>query len=337
MTKKIVKPRWVTYRDMEGPRHLGRRDPGGAFIYEYSPPKPWGVWSQILGVVAACEGRHDTVVMYDGTGVTFGAFQWTFTSGRLQRLLEYFKSVPIVDFERDVNTTLFDWVCVHPDGCQVFEEFGFKILGGEFIESLLDSRGNMTERKLLPQRKADKRDIVDICMGKYSQHPKRSALQLCSLFAKLGQILEVQLAMVEYAKIEFKRSLDYRRPPLKEIGGTIRCLLPDEVWGTPIPAIFFNLFQNSPGEGFKFFKSAMSIAEKKGIVGLDSNGYSDVVDTDVLLDIIWSKLCLSRYADWGFGSKQYIASGGKNPPRVKNIRPALVKYYDVRLPYIGEL
>jgi hypothetical protein len=42
-------------------------------------------------VLAACTapegGAYDTVVSYDGTGMTWGAAQWTFTSGRLQRLL----------------------------------------------------------------------------------------------------------------------------------------------------------------------------------------------------------------------------------------------------------
>ena len=331
----VVKPKWVKYRSMGGPRYLGKRE-GGKFVHVYDPPEPWGVWTQILGVVARSEGRFDTVVMYDETGVTAGPFQWTFKSGRLQKMLEFFKTIPYYDFETGVEANLFAEHCIK-DGRQIFERFGFKIVGGRFS---VPSSG----KALNPSFKKQRDIIVDICMGRrgFVGTPKQEraqALALCALFAELGQQPDVQAAMVEYAKLEFKKALDVRRPPLKSVGGTIRCLLPDGVWGIPVPAIFFNLYQNSPGGAFKLFKGAMSEARRKGLLTLDAtsggSGYQmKGDDADKLLDIVWRRLNRSAYADWGFRSKQYLESDGKNPPRIKNIKPAIEEFYGLKLPYI---
>lgn len=324
------KSSWVKYRGMGGPRFRGTRE------NTYDPAPPFGIWSQILGVVARCEGKHDTVVMYDETGVTAGAFQWTFKSGRLQKLLEFFKSVPIYDFTEGHDRTLFDEVCMDGDK-QIFERFNFRITGGKFVDA-------NSGRPLRASNKKQQKVIVDICMGRRSlESPAKQrqfALALCNLFVDLFQNPEVQAASIEYAKHEFKRSLDYVRPPLKSVGGTIRCLLPDEVWGTPIPAIFFNLFQNAPAGAFRLFKNAMKTAEKKGLVKLTKDGYVGVdvsndpeIWANMLLEIIWLRLNATAYADWGFRSKQYLSSGGKNPPRIKRIRPAIQEFYGINLPY----
>jgi hypothetical protein len=317
---------------MGGPRYLGAKE-NGRFVHVYDPPQPWGIWSQILGVVARSEGRHDTVVMYDETGVTAGAFQWTFKSGRLQKLLEFFKTIPHYDFETGKDGSLFNLHCVMEDGRQIFEPFGFKIENGRFVAG-----GKVLYAHKKPQQKA----IVDICMGRRSltNGSKAHALALCREFVILGQQPDIQAAMIEYAKLEFKRSLDVKRPPLKSVGGTIRNLLPEGVWGSPIPALFFNLNQNSPGGSFTLFKGAMKQAANKGLVYMTedsgyelNNEYEPDEDVDELLDLIWRRVCRSKYADWGFGSKQYIESGGKNPPRVKNIRPAIEEFYGIKLPY----
>lgn len=330
-----TEPKWVRFRGMGGPRYLGERE-GNKYLHVYNPAKPWGVWTQILGVVARSEGRHDTVVMYDETGVTAGAFQWTFKSGRLQKLLEFFKSISHYDFDNDRDETLFDLHCKDEDGRQVFEPFGFRIQTGKFVNLA-------SGRPLNPNIKNQQKAIVDICMGRRAidgyGSARKFALALCEVFVKLGQQPDIQAAMVEYAKLEFKKSLDVKRKPLNSVGGTIRNLLPEAVWGSPIPAIFFNLNQNSPGGSFTLFKGAMKQAANKGLVYFDRQaGYemaddATLADRNELLDIIWRRLCRTKYADWGFGSKQYIESGGKNPPRIKNIRPAIEEFYGIKLPY----
>lgn len=330
--------RWVKYKHMGGPRYLGRRE-GGKYIHVYNPSKPWGVWSQILGVVARTEGRHDTVVMYDETGVTFGAFQWTFKSGRLQKLLEFFKTIPYFDFESNVETNLFNKHFTdisNRNRRQFFEDYGFYIFGGVFVP-------NSSLSHLDPRNRSQCKSIVDICMGRRQSegNSRDIALGLCDLFARIGGEIDIQAAMVEYAKLEFKASLDVKRKPLRSIGGTIRCLLPDEFWGTPIPALFFNLNQNSPGGSFILFKRALKQAEKQGLVVLNSNGYcvrsSNKECLDAILYIIWKCLDKSGYADWGFKSKQYLASGGKNPPRIIGIKKAIEEFYGVSLPYYTRL
>lgn len=75
-------PRWVKFRDWSG---VGIR--GDNRYTCPSPPTPADV------VVAASTrpegGAYDTVVSYDGTAVTWGLAQWTFTGGRLQHLLAW--------------------------------------------------------------------------------------------------------------------------------------------------------------------------------------------------------------------------------------------------------
>jgi len=246
--------------------------------------------------------------------------------------LQFLKSIPHMDFVDNKDNTLFDSVCV-VDGKQVFESYGFRIDGGRFV----DIKNN---KKLNPRIRSQRNRMIDICMGRDHSVVKKQrehALGLCDLFAKIGEDVGVQYAMVEYAKLEFKTSLDIHRRPLKSVGGTIRCLLPDEVWGTPIPALFFNLCQNSPGGAYKLFRMAMLKAESDGLVVLrGDNGYMVIADhvgwQDDLLGIIWKMLNKSAYADWGFQSKQYLSSGKKNPPRIVNIKPAIKEFYGVDLP-----
>lgn len=326
-----IKPSWTRYRDMGGPLYRGEKK-NGKYVHVYNPSQPWGVWSQILGVVARCEGNFDTIVMYNGTGCTVGAFQWTFKSGRLQRMLEFLKSIPYCDFESDEELgdwTLFDEHCTE-GGKQIFERFGFAIKGGRFCLPGMNV--------LYPRKAIDRKCIIDTCMGRRAllgkKEERRFALDLCALFARLGQQPGIQAAMIEYAKIEFKQALDVRRKPLKSVGGTIRCLLPDEVWGSPIPAIFFNLFQNSPGGAFALFKNALKTALKKGVIVKEENRYKmKEEDVQHYLDIIWRRLNRTAYADWGWRSKQYVESGGRNPPRIKRIKPAIKEFYGIELPF----
>jgi hypothetical protein len=325
-----LRPSWVKYKDMGGPLYRGKKEKGKGFLFEYDPLLPWGVWTQILGVVAECEGRYDTVVMYDNTGVTFGVFQWTFTSGRLQRFLEFMKSIPVYDFVDGIDTTVFENLCT-TGGTQVFEDFGFRIKEGFFWA---ESDGKY--QKMNPSITAQKNRIVRICLGEEGGG-KKQALDLCRLFAVMGQQPEVQEVQQDYAKLEFKKSLGYHRPPLGKVGGTIRGLLPDELWGTPTPAIFFSLWQNLPGGSYKLFSKAMTRCNKEGLVDFDpSVGFFNVRDPDAITYRVWEELCLTKIADWGFGSKQYIKSGGKNPPRIMRIKPAIEKYYGKVLPWIGK-
>lgn len=297
-----MKVNWVKYKDGGGPSYKGEM--------QYNPAKPWGVWSQIMGVVARCEGCHDTVVMYDGTAVTWGHQQWTFTSGRLQKLLESFKSIPSYDVEREGegSWTLFDDVCCTNIDVQTFESFGFRIEGGKFVEIT----GAAQDVILDPSYPMQKNRIVDICMGRvrYSDFPnqKNHAMKLAEVFAKMGAQLGVAEAQITFAKAELQRALKFTRKPLGAIE-TIDNLLAG-TWETPAPALFFNLWQNNPGAAYKLFLKAKS----SGAQG------------QAFFDKAWQLANRSTFGNWGWKE-------GNKSPRVTRIKSAIKEFYGIDLPF----
>jgi len=314
---------WRKWKNHEGPLIRGS--------CPYAPMAPWGPWTRILGVVAACEGKHDTVVMYDGTGVTWGFGQWTFTSGRLQRLLQSFKSVSYVGFEDDQGDHEDDLLS------NLFDELGVNCVLGDFDLRIKEGRlrylsqtisGASASYALNPR--TEKKLINDICLGK-KKYPKATALQkkhaksLARAFSQWGREIDVQQAQIQFAKQELKRAVHVER---KALGGiSIRNLLDegvglsgDEYWDSPVPALFFNLWQNSPKGAYRFFINANKEAKRKGVINWPD-----------YLDLLWSRLNRSAYANWGWNSRRY--KEGKGTPRIKRIRPAIKAYYDIDLPY----
>lgn len=279
-----VKVDWVKYHDNYGPRCLG--------ICKFNPPQPWGEWTKIMGVVARSEGCYDSEVGYDGTGCTTGFLQWSFTSGRLQRLLESFKSI-LVDKD-DIHTNLYEDLKL----ADKFSKFGFAISNGKFYD--------IAKKKILnPAFPSEKKRIVDICMSS-----KDSAIQLAILFGTIGQDPRVQRAQEQFGKAEFIHALDVVRNPLGEYK-TIRNLLNDD-WTTLCPAIFFNLWQNSPAATYKLFINARKES--------DANGTS-------YQDIVWRMLNFSKFANWGWGS-------GNKSPRITRIQSAIKEFYGIDLLFI---
>ncbi len=294
---------WVKFRSHHGVKYMGNQ--------KFMPAEPWSVWDTILGVVARCEGNYDTVISYDGTGVTFGFQQWTFTSGRLQKLLQSFKAIPVYDYdlgEDPEETTLFDVVCCDPAGTQYFEEFGFRIQEGCFVESA-------TGKVLKPRKKAHKKRINDICMGRTmattAKGQKAHAMGLARVFARIGADFAVAEAQTAFAKAEFKRQIKFKRPPLG--GKSIEDVLGPNCWTTPLPALFLNLWQNHPAQAYK-----MLLRARKSAGTGDPQRY---------FETMWKMANVTKFANWGWGS-------GKNKsPRVIRIKKAIREFYGVNLPY----
>ena len=311
----MSKAQWVKWKKGGGPRVRG--------TLKYNPAPPHGPWTKIMGVVARCEGSHDTVVMYDETGVTFGFMQWTFKSGRLQKLLESFKSIPNYDFTMEgAHDTLFDAVCRKPLGSQVFEAFGFRIERGKFVDTTTGKSLNMN-------KKAQQKRCVDICMGRV-QYPgdfkkqKQHAMALARLFAEIGREFGVADAQVQFAIQEFKRQMMYKRSPLG--GMTIAELLnvsqqvqepplfgDVDVWSTPLLALFFNLWQNNPGAAYRLFLRAKKI---------DGSG-----NPLVYFQQAWKLANRSKFGNWGWGKPQ------NKSPRVVRIKKAVKEFYGSSLQY----
>jgi hypothetical protein len=276
---------WVKYKEMGGPRCLGSA--------AYNPPQPWNVWQKVMGAVARCEGNHDTVVMYDGTGVTWGFLQWTFTSGRLQNLLRWIKT-------NSPNT----WNSYfYKNGSFILAPYGIP-------ESEID------------KPKMNKPQIVAACMATKlpPDNARNQAMQLAKLFVDLGQKPEIQAAQISFAIEEFSASLDVKRLPMvgKVNPATISTLLKN-TWETPLPALFFNLWQNSSSGAYTMFSKAYIAWDK--------------TDVEKYFQDVWRRLNVTKYADWGWGSKQYLDSGKKNPPRIVRIQPAIKEFYGIDLPF----
>jgi hypothetical protein len=290
------KAKWVKWRSGGGPRVRG--DVG------FAPPAPRGPWTKVLGVVARCEGKHDTVVMYDGTGVTAGFLQWTFTSGRLQRLLESFKALPSSD--GDPGASLFDEACRvggDPAAPQLFEAFGFRIEGGRFVAAA-------DGRALDPSSPAHKKRIVDLCLGAGSGAPVKAALKLADVVAAIGSIPAVGAAQIAFAKGEFSRELDRARRPLS--GRTIRALLgadDEAAWEVPLVALFFNLWQNNPGAAYKLF--------------LKAEGEGGAAE---LFERAWKLTNRSRFGRWGWPNDP-------KSPRCLRIAEAVEELFGQYLPF----
>jgi hypothetical protein len=259
MTNQTVKVDYVHWKDHEGARVLG--------ICPYSPPRPIGTWSQIMGVIARSEGKFDSFVNFDQTAGTFGFLQWTFTSGRLSRLLESFKTI-LVEHD-DLQSTLYDDLKLQ----DAFSKFGFSISSGKFYD--------ISKKQILnPAFPSQKQRMISICSS-----TKDTSLQIAKLFGTIGQDPRVQMAEIAFGKSELIHSLDPVRNPLGEYK-TIRNLLNDD-WTTLSPPLFFNLFQNSPAAAFKLFINARKES--------DANATS-------LFDVAWRMVNRSSFGNWGWGS-----------------------------------
>ena len=287
---------WVHWNSHEGVKLIGQN--------KYNHPQPWGPWTKIMGVVAKCEGNHDTVVSYDGTGVTWGFMKWTFTSGRLQRLLEYFKSInyfDMADKAKVEDTNLFDKYFVDK-GQQIFERYGFKIRNGEFIYNNV---------ALNPQIKRSRELIDAICMGRMRydipKDQKKHATNLAVLFSQVGRKPEIAFAQIEFAKGEFKRALQVKRPLLGEYG-TLANLL-DGYWDSYVSAVFFNLWQNNPAAAYKLFIRAKN----------DSSPVSFPTE-------VWNQLKKSKFGNWSYAKPE------NKGPRIRRIALAVKEFYGVNLP-----
>ena len=294
--------KWLTWKKHQGVRSMGSN--------KYNPEPPWDMWVRIMGVVARCEGNHDTVVSYDGTGVTWGFLQWTFTSGRLQNLLRYMQKILELDTCRN---TVFDSVFVLPyvnemRGRQIFEKFGFKVDDGKFFDIYENP-----PKHLNPS--IHKKLIDDICMGRGKYYnpifksSKDQAMALANIFSKAGKIKDIADAQIAFAVKEFQSALRVRRGgPLGKVG-TIEKLL-ENTWETPLPAVFFNLWQNSPKYAYKLFMKEYKSAQ---------------CGDDYFLKC-WNRLKRSKFGNWSY------AKAGNYSPRIKRIRDALKEFYDVDLP-----
>ena len=283
---------WSSYGKYKGPLYKGS--------LPYAPPEPHTQWQKILGVIADCEGKIDTVCMHDGTGVTAGFMQWTFASGRLQRFLEHLKTIIYPGMFPGFRgyKSIYDIACKDPYSYTFFHEFGFDIINGEFID--------LTDGKAVDlNTTAGKEKVNSICLGKTKSHAEKLLLRMIEIMQTDG----VAKAQISFAEKELKELLPLKRSILGKFS-TIDNLLIGS-WDSPAPALFFNLFQNNPKASYSLFMRAKEVKDKE------------------LFEAAWELLEQSKFGNWSYNSVDYKKY--KRKPRIERIKTSLNEHYDLKL------
>jgi hypothetical protein len=283
---------WSSYGKHKGPLYKGS--------LPFNPPKPYTEWQKILGVIADCEGKFDTICMHDGTGITAGFMQWTLTSGRLQKFFEHLRTIsyPGRDLKSTKGVSIYDAACRDPYGYTYFNDFGFDIIKSDFIDLSDGKIVNVNDP-------AEKEKINSICLGTTNKH----AEDLCRRMIEIMRTQGVEAAQVYFAEKELKQALAAKRSVLGKYS-TINNLL-DKSWNSTAPALFFNLYQNNPKATFNLFIEARKDT------------------TQELFDSAWSLLKESTFGNWGYNSKDYKKYQRK--PRIERIKTSIDKYYGTNL------
>ena len=222
--------KWATYNGWSGPYIKG--------VQPYKPPTKPTEWDVIAYAVGYPEGSaYDTYVAYDGTAVTFGLFQWTLTSSRLQTLL-----FRCLDQASDVYLKTVG---------ELFDDLGL-----ELSLNLTADQGELRkDGKVL-----DKIALRATFTPPDGKCPKtgsdwKIACEIAKAFWKLGQDITIQRLQREFFEAELYLESLLKRPKLK--GRTIASILypmgdvtndgalAPTVY-TPARAMMFSFWQNSP-------------------------------------------------------------------------------------------
>lgn len=198
----------------------------------YSCPNPASFQDMVVAAIAIPEGAaYDVVVSYDGTALTWGLAQWTFTSGRLQ--------------------TLFGNVCItlglaHPDVSGVFASLKSCGLGFSLrLRQLVDANAKTI---------TDKDQLRKLLTPPDGKVPKsgpawEKAKAVAVAFHKLGQSTQVSKIQMNFLLAELQhyeslaRSHLDTRAPVFYFG---KVSDDDSVERAACRAIYWSCFQNNP-------------------------------------------------------------------------------------------
>ncbi len=269
--------RYVTFRDWAGIAIRGanpftgrsmavRRSGGGDDVYE---------WDVVLSAITEPEGgAYDPVVSYDGTAMTWGFAQWTFTSGRLQKLLVALqKQNPLAFLSSGVPSEL--------------QQVG---LGLAPVGNLVDQSGRQV---------IDKDKLRALLTPPDGKLPRKGAnyeyaARLARSFWYLGQAPGVPAIQEDFLIQELSREVRLDRPKLR--GKSIASFLYTTGWPglltpaadypelTAARALFWSMWQNGPRAAEEHLYRAL-------------HGKPFAVRTD--LDLIAKTFARSQYGFWG--------------------------------------
>lgn len=228
----------VKWAQMKGSKYSGPQVRG---ICSYSiPGHPTG-FDIIVGATARPEGgAYDTVVMYDGTAVTYGLLQWTFTSGRLHKLLlATAQALTAKGGPFDPDWTVF----------------------GMGLKKIADLRVNYEDSGLYfgEKKVTDFFKLRDVCTPPGGTVPRKGrnwekAKKIALLFSKLGENGLAQQVQLDFFREELRRECMLQRPKLGKL--RIADYLYPNGWDddpncvtpclTAARALFWGMWQNAP-------------------------------------------------------------------------------------------
>lgn len=217
-------PRWAKYGSWSGVSIKGEN--------RYVCPNPASFQDIVVAAIAIPEGAaYNVVNSYDGTALTWGLAQWTFTSGRLQ--------------------TLFSNVCTalglaHPDVSGVFASL--KACGLNFslpLKQLVD-----TNAKTI----TDKDQLRKLLTPPDGKVPKsgpewEKAKAVAVAFHKLGQSANVAKIQMNFLLAEMQRYESSARPHLDTKTPAFylgKVSDDDSIERAACRAIYWSCFQNNP-------------------------------------------------------------------------------------------
>jgi hypothetical protein len=211
---------------------------------KYAPPMNPCEWDVIQSAIASPEGgSYDGVFMADGTAVTFGIFQWTLTSGRLQRLLHFIAGALYLPAPALDNRLGADWT-VMPGKSYIIRHLG---TGEPMDKAAL--RAHFTPPDGVVPRTGASRNFANT---------------VAATFWRLGWTDGVRVAQDNFARSELLGECATKRPML----GALRIrdiLYPAGQWAwgcdfapdqdTAARALFWSCWQNAPRQAEKVLLS----------------------------------------------------------------------------------
>jgi hypothetical protein len=256
------------------------------------PPNPTG-FDVIVAAVAKPEGGdYDTVVMYDGTAVTYGLLQWTFTSGRLHKLL--------AATEYAMGSAAYNKLM----GLPLSDLTGLSVLGGDLLHG---------DKKV-----TDYFSLRGVCTPPGGAVPKvgknwELAKKIALLFSKLGENPTAQKVQLSFFTDELVREVQLKRPKLG--GARIADYLPPAAWAQPptgysvsqpvsiaAQALFWGMWQNAPRKAEEYLDKA-------------ARGVFMPLRTQAHLERLAKQYAYTNYARWGVEkAKKAVDKDGKPKP-----------------------
>ena len=262
---------WCVRGSFRGARILGVNKYKPLFVG--NPPE----WELVLVAVAEPEGgAFDTFISYDGTAATWGIAQWTFTSGRLQKLLSYVREhCEDLWLDSGVEELLDDLgLVLDPAGNLRDKDTNNRVIKKDTLRSIFTPPGGYVPKT---RRYREVAENVALTLSKLGEHTGVGWVQVSFFIhellreARYGRPCLHGKSIAEYLYATNTPSYDYTAPIVDPYLSVSR-------------ALFWSMWQNSPRKAELHLKAAWGCRPYNGPERLRS------------LERIFAR---SDFANWG--------------------------------------